>query len=105
VRVKLLQAVNFAAVALRIVDNAVDLRLKQNLKLVLKGDEVAAVRNLLRELLDLEVCGGAPRLPRILNLSGVARVHKSTHGVLHIVTKLHWAVGDAAPGALECAML
>ena len=74
--------------------------------LVLKRDHVATVRDLLLELLDLEVGGGALRLPRVLDLRGVARVHELADGVLQIVTKkLRWAVGDAAPGALEWATL
>ena len=73
--------------------------------LVLKLDKVAAVRDLLLELLDLEVGDGALRLPRVLDLHGVARVHELADGVLQIVAKLRWAVGDAAPGALEWATL
>ena len=70
--------------------------------LVLKRDHVAAVRDLLLELLDLEVGGGAQRLPRVLDLRGVTRVHELADGVLQIVTKkLRWAVGDAAPWALD----
>ena len=73
--------------------------------LVLKRGEAAAVRDLLLELLDLEV-GGALRLPGVLDLRGVARVHELADGVLQIVTKkLRWAVGDAVAGALEWATL
>ena len=74
--------------------------------LVLKRDHDAAVRDLLLELLDLEVGGGAQRLPCVLDLRGVTRVHELADGVLQIVTKkLRWAVGDAAPWALEWATL
>ncbi len=73
--------------------------------LILKLHKVAAVRDLLLELLDLEVGGGALRLPRVLDLRGVARVHELADCVLQIVAKLRWAIGDAAPGALEWATL